>query len=641
MPAPGDEGRLTLDIDNASGAAGTFVVDLKTSGPVSIADPSHSVTLDEGARTTLSIPVIARPGYGTAAIATSLQGGKDINLTREFHMVVRAAWPHVSRLKSAVVTAGSDIAPDVTLRQGLYQDSIVQRISVGRLPPLPYAQSVQSLLKYPLGCAEQTTSKALPLVLLDDSTRKNLGFTDGMFRDDQGHALDLSLEARAEQVDVALTRLASMQGEDGHFAMWPGEFYAHSLITLYVTEMMLVAKDAGLDVPQTMLDKTVNVLLEDLLKGGNTHYEYEHYEHLRLAEMSHAAYVLAKAGKAPLGTLRALYDNESSKLIVPLPLMHLGVALSLTGDKQRGSEAINKAWTHQWQRPDWVGDCGSELRDQLLMAALAYEHGLATDAAAAAGMNAVRSLRGEQGDGGEDSEGQWLSTQEQIAMLRLGRALSASDAVTFDAVVADGSGEKKREGVRFFTHTLDAAVAGVRLKTAGEGELTVMHEVAGVPANKPTAKRDDMSIERRWFRTDGKDWSGESLKEGEMIVVRVTVKAARWLADALITELAPGGLEVENLNLTDPGQWVGITIGETALSDVIGNSWSKFEEYRDDRYVTAMDVSDGSTTERWYLLRAVTPGRYVIPPPVFEDMYRPNLRVIGDVDFEQVTVTPP
>jgi uncharacterized protein YfaS (alpha-2-macroglobulin family) len=150
-----------------------------------------------------------------------------------------------------------------------------------------------------------------------------------------------------------------------------------------------------------------------------------------------------------------------------------------------------------------------------------------------------------------------------------------------------------------------------------------------------------MSIERRWFRTDGSAWKGEALREGEMIVVRVTAAAARRLADALITELAPGGLEVENLNLTDPGQWTGITIGETNLADVIGNSWSKFEEYRDDRYVTAIDVADGSSNERWYLLRAVTPGRYVIPPPVFEDMYRPNLRVIGGVDFNEVTVTPP
>ena len=33
--------------------------------------------------------------------------------------------------------------------------------------------------------------------------------------------------------------------------------------------------------------------------------------------------------------------------------------------------------------------------------------------------------------------------------------------------------------------------------------------------------------------------------------------------------------------------------------------------------------------ELFYLVRAVTPGTYTVPPPLVEDMYRPDLRGVG------------
>jgi uncharacterized protein YfaS (alpha-2-macroglobulin family) len=43
----------------------------------------------------------------------------------------------------------------------------------------------------------------------------------------------------------------------------------------------------------------------------------------------------------------------------------------------------------------------------------------------------------------------------------------------------------------------------------------------------------------------------------------------------------------------------------------------------------------------FYLVRAVTPGSYTVPPPLVEDMYRPAIRGIGTVSPAQVTVVEP
>ena len=55
---------------------------------------------------------------------------------------------------------------------------------------------------------------------------------------------------------------------------------------------------------------------------------------------AYAGYVLARVGRAPLGTLRSLYDSRRKDAKSGLSLVHLGLALSLQGDKKRGEQAI-------------------------------------------------------------------------------------------------------------------------------------------------------------------------------------------------------------------------------------------------------------------------------------------------------------
>ena len=52
-----------------------------------------------------------------------------------------------------------------------------------------------------------------------------------------------------------------------------------------------------------------------------------------------------------------------------------------------------------------------------------------------------------------------------------------------------------------------------------------------------------------------------------------------------------------------------------------------FAEYRDDRFIAAIDLSDDqSSFQVAYLVRAVTPGTYRLPGSSIEDMYRPAIR---------------
>jgi hypothetical protein len=165
--------------------------------------------------------------------------------------------------------------------------------------------------------------------------------------------------------------------------------------------------------------------------------------------------------------------------------------------------------------------------------------------------------------------------------------------------------------------------------------------VAGTPTRAQPTTRDDLRITRKFYTTDGEPWKGGRLNEGDLLIGAIEVHSNQSMNDALVVDLVAGGLEVENLNLTDASQWENVTIDGTTLSERGNEATIRFEEYRDDRYVAAIQMYGESTAKLYYLVRAVSPGDYIMPPPTVEDMYRPSLRAIGQAVPERVQVGRP
>ncbi len=630
--APGDRSQLTLDLHNLSGGQARFALALDTDGPVRLGAFPREFTLADNEKRTLSVPLETAGIYGVGEVRAAITGS-GVDITRRFRTVVRPAWPAETRSRVEVLRAAQTLAFAGALTSGLIDASVQARITVGTLPPLPFAASAAALLDYPYGCIEQTTSKAWPLILLDAQTRARLGAEDLALTDPQGRRIPFDDAQRASMLDAAFARIASMQLDNGHFEMWPGSGDAVTYLTPYVADMLLDAKDAGLAVPEIVLARALDRLSEDLLSGGNTHYQYDHYEHLRLAEMAYAGYVLARVNRAPLGTLRALYDNQRASLVAPLPLAHLGAALALMGDTERARKSMDEAFSRKFERPEYLGDYGSELRDLTTMVALAQRHGLGKPAQAARLVDVARELLG----GGDT---RWTSTQEQLAILRVGKELSASAPRSFAASLAIGGRIEESTGRAVLSRLFgpEEISAGVRVTPSGGFPLFVIQDVSGLPSSYTPTEHEEFRIIRTFHRTDGSAWDGGPLAEGDVLVARIKVESSNNMEDALVIDLAPGGLEVENLNLTDASLWADVNIDGMSLGERASAAHIKYEEYRDDRYVAALKLWGGSPATLFYLVRAVSPGRFFVPPPVIEDMYRPRLRAVGTAVPNAITV---
>jgi len=392
-------------------------------------------------------------------------------------------------------------------------------------------------------------------------------------------------------------------------------------------------------VPENVLQKALNRISEDLLSGGNQFYGSDRRDGLKFANQAYSGYVLARVNRAPLGTLRTLWDNERSKAVTGLSLVHLGAALAIQGDSKRGQAAIAAGFAKSSaDRPEYFGDYGTRLRDEALMIALLHERGLSKPEYDARVIDLGRTLDVRRGNGL-----MWLSTQEQVALARLGKALMANQKKLVSGELAVGDKVESIDARKAFGRVFDMAqlAQGVRFSPQGEAPMFASLDVADIPRQPPAPDNSVIGIERAWFGTDGKPWTPRPLKEGEALIVRLSVTANSNMPDALLTDLLPAGLEIENFNLGDAKQWADVVVGEVKVSDRSSAADVKHEEFRDDRYVAALKLSRGSTAHVFYLVRAVTPGTYMVPPPLAEDMYRPDMRGGGRSNPSTITGVEP
>ncbi|MBD9376697.1 alpha-2-macroglobulin [Pseudoxanthomonas sp. PXM04] len=623
--APGDRSMVTLDVQNFTGKPGEFSVRVDGEGPLSIGESARSAKLSTDAKTTLSFPITAGEGYTTAKVRVRVDGN-GFKVDRRYDLPVRAGWPAVLRSRTLVLDSMAPVEMGAGLADGLMAGSVNARMLVSALPPIPFASALQGALEYPYGCAEQTTSKGYAALELDDATAKSLGVGG------------LDAKKRRERMEGAFGRLASMQVANGHFSMWGDDGYVNPGLTPYVVEFLLDAREGGFAVPDNVLQKALNRLNEDLLAGGAQFYGYSQRDHLKFANQAYAGYALARVNRAPLGTLRALYDNERNKSLTGLPLVHLGLALSLQGDKTRGAKAIAEGFAKNGDRPDYLGDYGTRLRDDALMIALVHERKLSKPEYDRRAVSLGREL-----DARRNSGWLWLSTQEQVALARLGKALMVDQKKLVSGTWTLGGESETVAPGKVFGRSLDhAALArGARFVPEGQPPLYASLDVSGIPRTPPAADERQIGIERRYYTTDGKEWNGGTLKEGEALIVRVSITPHASMPDALFTDLLPAGLEIENFNLGDAKQWADVVVDGISVSDRGSAADVKHEEFRDDRYVAALKLDSGDTAKVFYLVRAVTPGTYTVPPPLVEDMYRPDIRGVGRSKVGTITVVQP
>jgi hypothetical protein len=581
----GDRGTMRLDIDNVEAPAGDYSVEVRSEGINVVGqDASQTFKLAAKQRSALSIPLAAAEA-GNADVIVHVSGPSGFALERRYPLNVRPATQILARRTVKPLAKGESL----TLSNDVFADLVAGTpsiaVSVGVSSALDAAALLAALDRYPFGCSEQITSRALPLLYVNDLASVAHLALDG--------AID-------QRIRDSIERLLARQGGNGSFGLWSAggdDVWLDSYVTDFLTrarERGFVVSDIAFKLALDRLRNFVGSTQNDSADGGRN--------------VAYALYVLARNGLAPIGDLRYYADTKLDTFATPIAKAQIAAALAMVGDRVRAERVYAAALASIAPQPvlDYGRtDYGSVLRDAAALVTLASEGGAprATISGAVARVEAARNLS------------PYTSTQEEAWMVLAARAL-AKDA---QSVSLDVGGEKV-QGALNLNLRPSALASPLKITNTGDGDLQAVITVSGAPILPEPATDRGFKIERKYYTLAGKPADPTKAKQNERfaVVLKITEPQPQF-ARVMVADYLPAGFEIDNPRLVSSGDtgtlsWIEDTLEPTNA------------EFRDDRFSAAFDrkSGDASVFTVAYVVRAVAPGRYVHPQAYVEDMYRPD-----------------
>jgi uncharacterized protein YfaS (alpha-2-macroglobulin family) len=222
----------------------------------------------------------------------------------------------------------------------------------------------------------------------------------------------------------------------------------------------------------------------------------------------------------------------------------------------------------------------------------------------------------------------YTSTQEEAWLVLAARALGKQDI----SLTVNDVGQ---EGPLYRSFTQDELEANpLTVTNSGDTSLEAVISVSGAPTTPEPASAHGFKLEREFYTLSGEEADASHAKQNDRFVVLLTVTEPQpQFARVALTDYVPAGFEIDNPRL--------VSSGDTGTLDWIENAGSPtYTEFRDDRFTAAFERRSGDPTTYTvaYVVRAVSPGSYVLPQAVVEDMYRPDR--FGRTETGAVEVAP-
>lgn len=579
----GDVSTLRLDLDNVEGATGAYKIAVAADGPLSVAESEKSLSLDAKQRAAVTVP-LAATGVGTGLVAVTVSGPEGFALARSYPLTVRPATQILARRTVKPLEPGQSVTVSSDVFADLIPGTGSIALSVTPSAALDVASLIGALDRYPLGCTEQIVSRAIALLYVNELAL------------DARLAVDGEIDGRIQK---AIETVLARQGPEGAFGLWsPGGDDAW--LDAYVTDFLTRARARGFAVS----DLQFKLALDRLRNYVNTAPDVSTDGGLAL---SYALYVLARNGMAPVGDLRYIADVKLDKLATPTAKAEIAAALAMLGDRVRSEKVFAAALGAIPDDIKFEGgrtDYGSPLRDAAVLVTLAAE-GDAPKPILAKGTERIEQAR---------SLVKFTSTQEDAWLVLAARALGEQEV----RLETDEGGQ---EGplYRSFSET-ELENSPLTVTNSGDAPLDTVLSVSGAPVTPEPAAAHGFTLERKFYTLAGEEADIAQVKQNDRFVVVLTVtEPLPEFARVALTDYVPAGFEIDNPRLVSSGD-------ASALDWIEHGADPEHTEFRDDRFTAAFErrKGDAAVYSVAYIVRAVSPGNYVLPQAFVEDMYRPD-----------------
>lgn len=618
---PGDHFTARAVLSNHAGTAAKARVSWTTTGTITGGGGSQDVDLPQGQEVSVLASLAASTSIGQGAVGWKAEivdpAGQVIDtLVQDLPLPVRPPAAYQSRDEYLVLGPGQSH----TFENTFFVDD-AQRdttLTVGNDPALRISNALRSLVEYPHGCVEQTTSRCMPVYLFRKST-----------------ALMESTLAESERAEAmvkqGIRRLLSMQTSSGGLAYWPGASVPDAYGSVYALHFLtLVERDREIPLPSESLQS-----LRDYVRkiGDQTADQSQSGLYLR----AYAHYVLALGGDAAALKQIARFDA----IEIPRSARYLlAAALAVnTNDPARVAKYLADTPAADFTDFERGGTLNSNTRDAAVRLLALLQIGAPEAELQPLVEPLTRYLEKNNG---------YVTQEAAFVCVALGSYLNRTKNNGEAQVSITGpDGEHTVSGAEHLVLRHKGPGATFVVKNSGQGSAYINLAASGIPREaSATASAQGIALQRQVLAQDGTPMKEQTFAQGETYVVALEVDAPEELDNLVLVDLLPAGLEVENPRLdatqqADAGNGDDVEDNEGGEEDADGESADanlpglerprasttpSYLDVRDDRLVMAFDrLPSGKHTFR-YLVRAVTPGSYQVPGAVVECMYDAKVR---------------
>jgi len=614
--APGDEFVVPVTVFNntATGGSVQFTVEA-TGGLETGSDVPRHASVAHGSEATVAFTVRAPHAPGAASLTIRARLG-DESAVETVELPVRP--PTTLRFESGSGSVPAGQAGEFTLPGDWLKGTARYWLSFSGLPTLKLASSLRYLLRYPYGCIEQTTSAAFPLLYLGDVAK----------------LAEPSLEGEAIEplVQAGIDRVFSMQTYAGGFGGWPGYGEAYPWGSVYATHFLVEAAKAGYDVPKDNLEAALSYL-GDLLANNRG-------EEAPPPVKAYACLVLAQAGKPNRSWTLRLHEQREE--LPAYSRFQLAAALALMKEDKLARDLLRAAALPPVEKRRDTGDLlHSSAREAAILLSVYLD--LQEDDPNVPLL--VKRLADSM------SDGRWGTTQENafclLAMGKYARRLSTGKADLRAELTAGG---KPLGSVSSAAPVLlkpgDIGGQPIRVATQGAGTLYYYWGAEGIPARETVDERDtSLKVRRRFLSRDGAELDPRQVRQGDIVIVELTVDNGVAVKNLVINDLLPAGFEIENPRLATsdhqgepeppepevappPGADMENAAAPPAATPLLKRPRALNPdrvEMRDDRLILFADLGSPGLWRHRYVVRAVTCGRFKLPALNAFCMYNPEI----------------
>ncbi|MBU0984983.1 MAG: hypothetical protein KKA42_14010, partial [candidate division Zixibacteria bacterium] len=580
---PGDKVDALVTVYNNADTLTHATVYLDCSGAAGVTgDTSKNIALAPGAEEVVVFPLTAarKPGKVTCRIY-SVTGTDTVATTVE--LPNRPGQPLMTKHASGVLQSNDTVS--FTLPDSFLTGTDRTVLQTSSLSAVTLAGNINSLVKYPYGCTEQTASGVFPLLYFRDLAR----FVQPELMPSRGP--DYFIQ---EGID----KLSRRMGSDGWFPYWPGTTQRHPWTSVYASHCLMEAAAAGYTVDPDHT-KAITHTLKQIARGqdGITDQSVNIY----------AAFVLAGSGDLEQRIVNYLRSFNTDAL-PPYSRYQLAAVLHRAGYADDAAALLPVDIQPEVFDPETGGNFSSGVRTNAILLDILLQINPDNPGCAVLANSLMADAR----------TGRWYTTQSTaFALMALGKYFHTQSVPDFAGtvtIVDDTSYSISTDDSRCARDNIGGRK--VTLAIDGNGPCFYFWQTSGIPlTNAPEEFARGVRVSREYLDPDGAPLDLRRVRLGSQVVCRVTAEAIdNNLYNVVVNDLLPAGFEIENprLKTTPRLSWIPNAAHDIAYQDI-----------RDDRLLLFTNLSPGKPMEFYYSLRVVAAGEFTVPPVGAECMYNP------------------